>query len=359
MTTQHSRNGTRIKATLHKVMTLFDWTPARQAAVEALLLAQGWRLAHLSPLAADASFRRYFRLHDGGRRAVLMDAPPAREDIRPFVLLAKHLRGMGLSAPQPLAHDENNGLLLLQDLGDLTFTRLLEAGHEAPPLYASAVDVLVKLHRQTRAADVPIPAYDVDELIREALLFVDWYLPHSGAKALPQRIRLDFAAAWRAVFRSLPEPSTSLVLRDFHVDNLMQIETEGAKGDCGLLDFQDALVGPRAYDLVSLLQDARRDVPPALADAMYSRYLRLTQETDSPGFGRWYNALGAQRHAKVAGIFVRLCRRDGKCGYLAHLPRVLRLLKRNLAHPDLLPVTQWMAAHGGSPSLVPIRADGH
>ncbi len=330
-------------------MTLFDWTPSRQRAVEKLLKSLSWKLIHLSPLAADASFRRYFRLRDGARRAVLMDAPPEHEDIRPFILLAEHLQRLGLSVPTPLAYDEGNGLLLLKDLGDLTFTRLLAAGHEAMPLYSSAVDVLVKLHDRPNAAQVSVPAYDVDEWVREAMLFVDWYLPHATGKAVSNDVRQSYERSWRTVFHALPEPGTSLVLRDFHVDNLMRVETEAGGVDCGLLDFQDALIGPRAYDLVSLLQDARRDVPEGLTKAMYARYLRLSEENDPRSFARWYGVLGAQRHVKVAGIFIRLCRRDGKCGYLAHIPRVLRLFKHGLALPDLAPVSRWMAAHGELP----------
>lgn len=319
----------------------------RTSVVEAFIEAAGWHPDHLRPLAGDASFRRYGRLRENGRRAVLMDAPPEREDVRPFVRIARHLCALGLSAPAILAADENAGLLLLEDFGDDTFTRLLADGACEDVLYQLAVDVLVYLHRLPAAVAVPagLPAYDERRLLDEALLLVDWYLPAITETAPDTTIRDDYIAAWHQALKILADEPPTLVLRDFHVDNLMQLPERDGLAACGLLDFQDAVVGPAAYDLMSLLEDARRDVSPAVKAAMLQRYLDKSSITDRDGFAAVFAVLAAQRHAKVIGIFTRLCRRDGKPIYLRHIPRVWRLLEAAVRHPALTPVAAWFDRH--------------
>lgn len=319
----------------------------RRTAVDAFLRTAGWQPEHLRPLAGDASFRRYGRLADNGRRAVLMDAPPEREDVRPFVRVARHLAGLGLSSPTILAADEDAGLLLLEDFGDDTFTRLLASGVDEESLYQLAIDVLVYLHRLPADMAVPaaVPDYDERRLLDEALLLVDWYLPAVTDAPVEARVRDAYVAAWQEVLPATRHDTPTLVLRDFHVDNLMRLPGRDGLAACGLLDFQDAVVGPAAYDVVSLLEDARRDVSPAVRTAMLQRYLDAAGIADAEQFLASLAVLGAQRHAKVIGIFTRLHRRDGKPIYLGHIPRVWRLLEQALAHPSLAPVAHWLDRH--------------
>jgi aminoglycoside/choline kinase family phosphotransferase len=315
----------------------------RARRIEAFLEASDWHGANSRSLAGDASFRSYRRLENGERRAVLMDAPPPHEDVRPFLRIARHLRGLGLSAPEILAEDVGAGLLLLEDLGDDTFTRLLENGAAEEPLYALAIDVLVHLHRLPAAAAMPpaLPLYDDARLLEEALLLTDWYMPAALGDATPRAVRHSYIDAWREILPLVGAQPRTLVLRDFHVDNLMRLPGREGTAACGLLDFQDAVAGPAAYDLMSLLEDARRDISDALKATMLARYREGVPGLDWPVFETVLAVLAAQRHAKVIGIFTRLCRRDGKPGYLIHIPRVWRLLETALGHPGLAPVAAW------------------
>jgi hypothetical protein len=330
--------------------------PERGRQKAEFLAAAGWRGAEVRALAGDASFRRYHRVRRNGARAVLMDAPPDREDVRPFVRVARHLLDLGLSAPVVLAADEAAGLLLLEDFGDDTFTRLLAAGADEAALYRLAVDVLIHLHRLPPQDLLPhgLSGYDRRRLLDEALLLTDWYMPAVFGRPTDQAARRDYVAAWEeALAPVLAEPAT-LVLRDFHVDNLMRLTGRSGVAACGLLDFQDAVAGPAAYDLMSLLEDARRDVPPALRADMLERYRSGLNDVDWRSFERVFAVLAAQRHAKVIGIFTRLCRRDGKAAYLVHIPRVWRLLERALQERVLAPAARWFERHlPGSARIVP------
>jgi aminoglycoside/choline kinase family phosphotransferase len=323
--------------------------PARRAKARAAFLARhGWGNAAVGLLAGDASFRTYYRAVRGPETAVLMDAPPGLEDVRPFVAVARHLGALGYGAPRILAEDPTGGFLLLEDLGDATFTRRLAEGADEAALYALAVDLLADLHRQPTARVLParlVPPYDDALLLGEARLLVDWALPALWGKAPDPALIADYEARWRTVLpvaRSVPE---TLVLRDFHVDNLLALADRPGLAGCGLLDFQDAVAGPLTYDLVSLLEDARRDIDAALVATMTTRYLDAMPDLDPDAFAASWAVLAAQRHAKVIGIFTRLHRRDGKPHYLPHIPRVWRLLGAALTHPALAPVRDWFDAH--------------
>lgn len=319
----------------------------RAAHVQAFLADSGWQTAEIAPLAGDASFRRYYRLRSNEGQAVLMDAPPEREDVRPFVRIARHLLRLGFSAPAILAADEAQGLLLLEDFGDDTFSRLLKRGDAEDRLYALAIDVLIHLHRLDPATAMPaaLPAYDERRLLDEALLLPDWYLPAACGQPTGDAIRQSYIACWRRALEPvLAEPPT-LVLRDFHVDNLMRLEGRTGLAACGLLDFQDAVAGPAAYDLMSLLEDARRDIDPQMKARMLARYQAGMAGALSETFATTFAVLAAQRHAKVIGIFTRLWRRDGKPIYLTHIPRVWRLLEAALVHPALAELNDWFGRH--------------
>lgn len=314
----------------------------REALIREFLSRHGWGEADRRPLADDASFRRYDRLRRDGERAVLMDAPPPKEDVRPFVAIAERLRALGFSAPDVMASDVPAGLLLLEDLGDTTFTRALADGGGEAALYTLATDVLIALHRRfdAKAAD-DVPPYDDKRLLDEALLFVDWYLPAVRGARVLESVRQEYIDLWRAAFPAGRLSPPTLVLRDYHVDNLMVLEDRTGVGACGLLDFQDAVIGPAAYDVVSLLEDARRDVSPDLAAKLLARYRDAFPALARVDFDTSYAVMGAQRSAKIIGIFTRLDRRDGKPVYLEHIPRVWRWLEGDLRHPALAALRGW------------------
>ena len=315
----------------------------RSQALARFLAAAGWAGSEPAMLAGDASFRRYYRLDDGGRRAVLMDAPPPKEDVVPYLLVARTLRGLGLSAPEIYTEDRTHGFLLIEDFGDDTYTRLLGAGADENALYALAIDTMVALQQAVAARGLPsLPAYDEERLLTEAALLVDWYAPAVLGAPLPAEARADYLALWRALLPLAERPGPTLVLRDYHVDNLMLLPGRDGVRRCGLLDFQDAVIGPASYDFVSLLQDARRDVPAALRDAMTERYLAAFPDLDSEEFARSAAIMAAQRNCKIVGLFTRLWRRDDKPGYLAHIARVWRLLEQGLGEPVLRPLAAWL-----------------
>jgi len=305
-------------------------------AVEPFLREAGWAGAQIDPLPGDASFRRYFRLKQGERTAMLMHAPPPNEDPAPFLRAARWLENSGLRPPHVLHEQADHGLVLLEDFGDVRMRDYLDDwAQDELEVYTAAVDTLTALHRVPPG---PFTAYSLSEYQREAKLFIDWYCP-------AQNLYVDgkgWTEAWDQVLTHMlgrQRPGV-VVLRDYHAENIMLL---GALHKQGLLDFQDALVGHPAYDLVSLLQDARRDVSPELEEAMLAHYLK--GRADPETFRADYARLGAQRNAKIVGIFVRLWKRDGKPRYLDLIPRVWALLERDLAHPALAPVAAWFDAN--------------
>lgn len=306
----------------------------------AFLTAHGWGDARILPLAGDASFRRYFRVVDKDRQAVLMDAPPPHEDPRPFIAVAEYLCGLGLSAPTILARDLDKGLLLIEDFGDVRLRETVdhEIGGEAE-YYAGVTDLLVHLHACPPMDGLPV--HGLEQWLDEVMLFTDWYCP-----ALDLEVDRDgFRAAWKAVLAPLERDGLPrvTVLRDFHAENIMLIEGRDGIAHFGLLDFQDALLGHPAYDLASVLEDARRDVSPAVEAAMLDRYVAAAGGGEA--YRRAYWALAAQRNTRILGVFVRLWKRDGKAGYRQFQPRMWALLERDLAAPALAPVRQWFDAN--------------
>ncbi len=305
------------------------------AAAPPFLDAAGWGDAHILPLAGDASFRRYFRVVDHDRSAVLMDAPPPHEDPRPFIAVARWLNERGFAAPAILHEDLKEGLVLLQDFGDARLRETVDAAPESElRFYEEAVDLLVRLHGHEAGV---ARAYTLAEYQREAALLPEWYCPAVGIE--PDMA--GYVVAWDKVLAPVLNGHTPVtVLRDYHAENIMLIE---GSESLGLLDFQDALAGHPAYDLVSLLQDARRDVDAGLETAMLDRYKRITGAGDD--FDVAYHVLGAQRNAKIIGIFTRLWKRDGKPRYPGLCPRVWRYIERDLKHPALKPVADWFDAN--------------
>ncbi len=330
----------------------------RQALIETFLDKAGWRGAKRWRLAGDASFRKYDRVEKNGRRAVVMDAPPPQEDVRPFVSIARHLHTRGFSVPEILAEDPETGLLLLEDLGDDTYTRLLNAGGDEEVLYGAAIDALIALHRRPETDVVPpgVIPYGKDRLLEEAGRIHSWYLRLVGAPALPANAVREFEDIWRALLPVAWTAPTSLILFDYHIDNLMKVPGRSGMQACGILDFQDAITGPTTYDLMSLLEDARRDVPAHIQDLMKRRYLAAFPDIDRAAYEQSWAVMAAQRHLRVIGTFARLKLRDNKPDYLRHMPRLWRYMDRCLAVPLLRPLRDWIDVHVPPPlRVVPLQ----
>ena len=317
----------------------------RAGEISRFLAAAGWEDAARRPLTGDASFRRYERLARGAYTAILMDAPPP-ENVRPFLAMARLLRGAGFAVPTILAADEAVGLLLLEDFGDDTYTRLLARGESEAHLYELATDLLVELRRRLPIERLSaLPLFDEARMIEGLNRFIEWYWPAVEGAPAPAAAAESFFAAWHAVLPLWERVPAGLVHYDYHVDNLIMLAGREGMAAVGLLDFQDAMRGPVGFDLVSLIDDARRDVSPALGARLVERYLAALPDLDRDGFSAAYALSGAQRDTRILGNFARLLKRDGKPGYLVHVPRVWRQLEAQLRHPALAPVASWFAEH--------------
>lgn len=306
----------------------------RDTKLEGFLSGAGWGDALRAMLAGDASNRRYLRLirPTTAERAVLMDAPPERgEDVRPFVRIAEYLSGLGLSAPRVYARDDEAGFLLLEDLGDNLYARVIPRNPDIEnSLYSAATDLLVELHGHPPP---DLQAYDPPLATELAALAFDWYLP-GATGAENAAARQAFVTEMLRALEDNAPGCTVLIQRDYHAENLLWLPDRKGIARVGLLDFQDAMLGHPCYDLVSLLQDARRDVPPEIEAQMIARYITATGQ-DATTFAAAYATLGAQRNLRILGVFARLCMRDGKAHYVDLIPRVWGLLQRDLTHPAL------------------------
>jgi aminoglycoside/choline kinase family phosphotransferase len=312
--------------------------------VDAFLAANGFGAARRVRLPGDASFRRYERLSGGPRPALLMVCPPGVESVAAFVRVAGHLQSLGLSAPEVIAADEAAGLALVEDLGEETFARLLAAGEDEASLYALAVDALAELHRAPAPAWAP--AWDSAAMVAAAeATLLGWWWPAAFGYPAGEDVVRSFREAAVATLAPFASDPKVLALRDFHIDNLLRLPGRRGVRACGLLDFQDAGCGHPAYDLASLLEDSRRDVPPALQEAMRARYRDAACVRDSARFDAAFAAHAALRHTRVAGLWTRLERRDGKRHYRAYAPRTWALLEASLAHPACAALACWFDAH--------------
>ncbi len=320
---------------------------------QAFLVDAGWQDSQIKPLAGDASFRRYDRLsHNEHGPAVLMDAPPQMgEDCRPFVAINQWLEDHGFRAAHIFAHDVEHGFVLLEDLGDNLFARHLGATPlDERALYEAAIDTLVALHQikppQTMALDYHLPDYDHAELLREVMLVPDWYWPATKGADCPEAVKADYQALWQDALQPLwPPQQPVLVLRDYHAENLFWLPDGDQPQDrVGIIDHQDALTGHPVYDLVSLLEDARRLITPDLRMQMINRYADAVG-ADRDTLNNNFALMAAQRNAKIVGIFARLENRDGKQGYLAKTPLVWSYLRQDLTHPALTAIKHWFNTH--------------
>jgi len=336
----------------------------------------GWEGAEIAPLPGDASTRHYARLRLGTRNAMLMDQPQGAEaavaapdadeatrralgynavarlagaDCRRFTAAAEYLRARGLGAPAIHAADYSQGLLLLEDLGDTLFTDVIPQGVPEERLYKAAVEILAKLHQEKApeflAPGLPLFAYDDIALIAETDLMLEWFLPLAiGRKATTDEYR-EHRALWRSALDAIGNTDRVFVHRDYHAQNLLWLPEREGLSRVGLIDFQDAVAGSRAYDLISLVEDARRDVAPNLAEVATTHYLAAMQAQGTPLDEHHFRAemavMAAQRNTKIVGIFARLYARDGKRRYLGYLPRVWRYLEHDLEHPLMTDLRAW------------------
>jgi len=307
----------------------------------AFLRQAGYGAAAAARLPADASLRHYTRLRGGPRPALLMDAPPP-EDVRPFLSVARHIAGLGLSVPEIFAADEEQGFLVIEDFGEASHAALLDAGAEPLPLYLEAAEALAALHAAPPPAT--LPAWDPPTMARAtAATFMEWWWPAAIGAAPDAETRAACDAAIQAMLAPFARAG-GFVHRDFFPANLMRLPDRTGARRTGLLDFQDAAIGHPAYDLVSLVEDARRDVAPAVRAAAIARYLDARPDVDRDDFTAAMAACAAQRHLRVAALWVRLDRRDRKPHYLAHGPRCWRLLDQALAHPATRPLRDFLDA---------------
>lgn len=316
----------------------------RNNLIHKFLADNGWQNATSMPLAGDASHRKYFRVFVDDATAILMDAPPKKEATEPFVVITQHLHNLGYSAPTIIAQDSENGLVLLEDLGDNTFTIILNSGVDESRLYECAVDLLVDLHKRplSQSLHPSLPVYDDNLLLYELKLFSDWYLPHILPNEVVQIAREVYISIWLELLPLCQSSPKTLVHRDFHADNLMWLPDRSGLASCGLIDYQDAVAGPSAYDLMSLIEDARRDLRPGLPDQLKKRYLIEFPDLNHEKFMQSFHILAAQRHCKVIGIFFRLAIRDNKNTYLSHIPRVWNHLENACFFAKLNPLREWL-----------------
>jgi tRNA threonylcarbamoyl adenosine modification protein YjeE len=345
---------------------------ARALGVGVLLRRAGWADARREFLQGDASIRAYERLtKSDGTTAILMISPPRSDgpivrygkpyasiarlspDIRAYIAMTNGLRGLGYSAPDLIGASVEEGLALLEDLGTAT---VVEDGVFHSARYAEAVALLVDLHGRDLPDTLPagddvyrLPTYDAEAMLIEVELAIDWYAPAVARVAVPSGARMQFLAIWRELLKPILAGPATWTLRDFHSPNLHWLPQREGIARVGLIDFQDAVIGPPAYDLASLLQDARIDVSDDLEMRLAALYVRRRSEADpefdSERFAAAYAAMGAQRATKILGLFARLDKRDGKPQYLRHMPRVERYLGKNLAHPLLRPLALWYQNH--------------
>jgi N-acetylmuramate 1-kinase len=350
---------------------------ARLKALRQFLSAAGYADAKRLRMPGDASTRSYARLVRDDGVVILMNSPrrpdgPAiydgksysaavhlAEDVRPFVAIAKTLRERGFSAPAIHHADLDSGFLITEDFGSAGVVE----GDPPRPIaerYQAASDMLAALHGETLPEVLPLapqinyamPTFDTDALLVEVGLMLEWYLPDRGA-APTNNARAEFVMIWRDLLGKPAPAAKTWVLRDFHSPNLIWLEARTDIAKVGIIDFQDAVLGPAAYDLVSLLQDARIDVPESLELALLTRYIKARHGSDDSfdpaGFAEIYAIMSAQRNTRLLGTFARLNRRDGKPHYLRHQPRIWTYLNRSLAHPALARLREWYAANVPAP----------
>jgi aminoglycoside/choline kinase family phosphotransferase len=319
----------------------------RESLRENFIKVNGWTDASCFFLAGDCSNRHYYRLNKpDGTTAVLMDAYGDNEHIAPFIKIAELLGSLGCSAPKVLGYDMPQRFILLEDLGDATFTYCLKQGMDPTPLYETAVDALIQIHQNFDVSLCPdLPAYGTEEMLTKNNQFLDWYYPRIHGTDVTQPIKDAWTDSWHEAFKILNNARKTLILRDFHVDNLLWLKDRKDHQRCGLLDFQDAALGGQSYDLVSLFEDVRQDVDQVMAKKLIQKYLSHFSYLDEEAFMAQYYTLGAQRITRIIGVFSRMLIQDKRPHYMAFLPRAWKWLENDLKHDNLLDIRRWFDTH--------------
>jgi aminoglycoside/choline kinase family phosphotransferase len=318
-------------------------SPKRAVLRHQFLAQHNYLPEHLEFLASDMSIRQYYRLKQAQR--ILMDAPTP-ENPNQFIILAQYLQEQGLRTPLVYDHQLEHGFVWLEDFGDQTYSKiLLQTPEREAELYHLAVNILQHLHQQAQRQPAFIEEYTIDELLNEVGVFIDWYWPVTQTQSSYPKAKEDFLSAWQEVLLKMPFLPHSLVLRDYHVDNLMIVSGEHPLQQCGLLDFQDALWGPVVYDFISLIEDARRDVSPDLQEQLWNLFLKEVPLSQHVDYRLGATILGASRHVKVIGVFTRFALRRNRKDYLQHLPRLWNYLLKAFEQPVLEPVHNWFESY--------------
>ncbi|MCT4635228.1 MAG: phosphotransferase [Rickettsiales bacterium] len=321
--------------------------PERELLKTSFLNEQNFKNLERQKLKNDASFRSYERLITDRGSFILMDAPPTKEETLPFIRMSEFLRKNDLSAPEVLAQDTKNGFLLLEDFGNESFNNILNGKSVLSEelteerVYEKAIDALIRLHKLP-SIDIDLPRYNDAMLLKESNCFIDWYVSVLNGEASTKEMKEEFNLIVKHLMTISKRFGEVVVHRDYHADNLIWLEDRIAFRKVGMLDFQDAVIGSPIYDLVSLLEDARRDVSPSLADKMIKRYLKAFPTYSRKDFNVAYATLGVQRNLKIIGIFARQAAKYKNPSYLSMLPRIWRYIHHDLKNPQLLPLKQWL-----------------
>lgn len=338
-----------------------DWFESREDLRGQFLRRLGIRDDALSPVGEDCAFRRYFRARQpDGRTAILMEAVPdgaafatPGHNIHDFVRIDDYLRARGLNAPRIYSQDTENGYLLLEDFGSVSFKTALKDGVSREQLYELATDVLRFLRERAVATDINLPRYYDSHVHIARRRLIDWYMPVLRQQRVADGIAGEYLDAWDRIEQSLPPVPQGFLHIDYHFENLMWLPEREGLMRCGILDFQGAMAGPLPYDLANLLEDARVDVPQDLREAMLARFCQGMTEKEESVFRSWYRVLATQFHCRVLGQFIRLAVKDGKDRYLQHLPRLAGYIREGLRDPVLLPLKEWLESQDMDFSSVP------
>jgi N-acetylmuramate 1-kinase len=303
------------------------------------LKQQGYNPEHLSFLASDMSPRQYYRLSNPPR--VLMDSP--QESPVQFIQVAEFLKKQGVRAPEIFETDLSQGFVMLEDFGNVTFRRLLlKEPNEIEKLYTLAVHVLQHLHEAATSKTPFLENYSLGYFINGVMLFIDWVWPATFGQTAPDAVKEEFKNLWAQAFMSVPSVPNSMMLRDYHVDNLMLLPGKTPLDSCGVLDFQDAMWGPVVYDFISLLEDARYDAPPALMEKLWQLFLAPVPKDQHENYKMAASILATSRHVRVLGVFTRYAMRQNRRDYLIHIPRLWRYIENHFAtEPTLKNLASW------------------
>lgn len=338
-----------------KPFRIQEWFAENTPVREEYLERTGWADADITPVSEDCAMRRYLRLQKGDKTVILLESlPDSHPHATPghkvcdYIRIGSYLRNAGVYTPEIYDYDEEKGLLLVEDLGHQTFKQALESGVSAKTLYAQATDVLRYMRENVPANGIDLPSYNDSHMHADRTHVINWYWPAvTGIKPTENDVQ-DYINVWDQIESQLPPVPQVFTHVDFHFENVMWLPENKGLSRCGVIDFQQAVVGPAPYDLANLLEDARMSVPDGIRAAMMVSYCEGMTKEEREIFQSWFRILAAQFHCRVIGLFIRMAVRDGKYGYFPHLPRLAGYMRDNIEDPLLAPLKQWFADHSVS-----------